>query len=69
MGSHLRLFTTGSHVDVAPVAKRGKPNSEGGAGHIIGINTSDDDSNKIDSFDVEYVTLGVRKKVSKNVED
>ena len=59
------LFTAGSYVEVSPVAKRGKPNSEGGAGYIIGINSSENDSNKIESFDVQYV---LQKKLSKEVQ-
>ena len=66
--SHLfSVYTTGTHVDVAPVAKKGKPNSEGGAAYIIGINKSDN-GNRIESVDDEYVTIGVRKKLSKGVD-
>ena len=59
------LLTTGTHVSVAPAAKKGKPNSEGGAGCIVGINDSDDDSNNVESFDVQCV---LQKKVSKEVQ-
>ena len=58
------LFTTGSHVSVAPVAKKGKPNSEGGAAYIVGINKNDD-GDRIQSFDVQYV---LQKKVSREVQ-
>ena len=59
------LFTAGSYVEVSPVAKRGKPNSEGGAGCIVGVNANSADV--MESFDAEYVTLGVCKKLSREV--
>ena len=38
--SHLRLCT-GDCVNVAPAAKIGKPNSEGGTAFVVGVNMDD----------------------------
>ena len=54
-------------MTVDPAAKKGKPDSEGGAGFVVGINGSenDDGGSKIESFDVQYV---LQKKISREVQ-
>ena len=58
MGSHLRLFSTGDIVDVAPAARVGCPNSDGGRAFIVAVNNDN-------SINVKYV---VDRKISKEVQ-